>query len=57
MIVSYSTQRMKHGVFIISGAYVLALLICLPSWPFYNKNQLKWLKFKEEHKIIKEKKE
>ena len=45
MIVSYFTQRLCHGVYILSSGLILCLVLCLPSWPMYNKNQLKWLKY------------
>ena len=50
MIASYMTQKLSHGVFILCGGFVLTLLICLPSWPMYNRQQLKWLKLKEKPK-------
>ena len=45
MIVSYITQRLCHGVYILCSGLILSLLVCLPSWPMYNKHQLKWLKY------------
>lgn len=57
MIFSFLTQRMKHGVYIITAGYILSLILCVPSWGFYNRNKLTWLKHKEENKTIKEKTE
>ena len=45
MIVSYMTQKLCHGVYILCFGLLLSLLICLPSWPMYNRHQLKWLKY------------
>ena len=45
MIVSYMTQKLCHGVYILLFGLFLSLLICLPSWPMYNRHQLKWLKY------------
>ena len=45
IIVSYITQRLCHGVYILCFGLVLSLLLCLPSWPMYNRHQLKWLKY------------
>ena len=50
MIVSYSTQKLCHGVYILSFGLLLTLLLCLPSWPMYNKHQLKWLKYVPQEK-------
>ena len=50
MIVSYITQQLSHGVYILCGGLILTLLVCLPSWPMYNRQQLKWLKSKERAK-------
>ena len=50
MIVSYMTQQLSHGVYILCGGLILTLLVCLPSWPMYNRQQLKWLKSKERAK-------
>ena len=50
MIVSYMTQQLSHGVYILCGGLIVTLLICLPSWPMYNRQQLKWLKSKERAK-------
>ena len=49
-IFSYMTQKLSHGVYILCGGFALTLLICLPSWPMYNRQQLKWLKPKEKPK-------
>ena len=54
MGVSYSTQHLCHGVYIMVGGLVLTLILCIPSWPMYNRNQLKWLKHKIEKKEKKE---
>ena len=50
MIVTYMTQQLSHGVYILCGGLIVTLLICLPSWPMYNRQQLKWLKPKEKSK-------
>ena len=50
MIVSYMTQQLSHGVYILCCGLILTLLVCLPSWPMYNRQQLKWLKSKERAK-------
>ena len=45
MIVSYMTQHLCHGVYILTSGFILCLLVCLPSWPMYNRMNLKWLKY------------
>ena len=50
MIVSYITQKLCHGVYILCFGLVVTLILCLPSWPMYNRHQLKWLKYVEKEK-------
>ena len=45
MIVSYLTQHLCHGVYIMIVGLVLSLVLCVPSWPYLNKHQLKWLPY------------
>ena len=46
--VSYFTQRLCHGVYIL--CFALILYRCLPSWPMYNRHQFKWIKYVPEEK-------
>ena len=54
MGVSYSTQHLCHGVYIMIGGLVSSIILCIPSWPMYNRNHLNWLKHKVEKKEKKE---
>ncbi len=45
MIVSYLTQHLCHGVYIMIVGLILSLVLCIPSWPYLNKHQLKWLPY------------
>lgn len=46
--VSYTTQHLCHGVYIMIGGLILSILVCVPAWPFYKRNLLKWLPYKED---------
>ena len=50
MAVSYMTQQLSNGIYILCGGLIFTLLVCLPSWPIYNRQQLKWLKSNERKK-------
>ncbi|KAG2298593.1 hypothetical protein Bca4012_009843 [Brassica carinata] len=41
--VSYATESFRTMMLIYAGGVVLATLITLPNWPFYNNHPLKWL--------------
>lgn len=56
IIVSYSTQKLKHGVYILVIGLALSLLLCLPSWPFYNRHHPKWVPYKKQDETDKKKK-
>lgn len=45
LIYSYSTQQMSNGVYIIFAGTLLSFILCVPSWPCYNKNPVKWLPY------------
>ena len=45
MIVSYTTQHLCYGMYILLSGFFLCLLVCLPAWPMYNKHNLQWLKY------------
>ena len=47
ILVSYTTQKLCHGVYILTGGFIFTCILCVPSWPMYNKHQLKWLKYVE----------
>lgn len=39
----YITQNIHHTVWIGLGGSVITFLVCVPPWPFYNENAVKWL--------------
>tara|TARA_B110000914_G_C15110348_1_gene285845 strand:- start:132 stop:464 length:333 start_codon:yes stop_codon:yes gene_type:complete len=45
MIVSFSTQYLSHGIYIISAGTALAMIVCVPAWGIYKRNPLKWLPY------------
>lgn len=50
ILVSFVTQRLKDGVFIMAGGLILSVLLCVPAWPMYKSHQYKWLKHEENEK-------
>ena len=50
IIVSYITQKLQDGVFIMIGGLILSILICVPAWPMYKRHQFKWLKHVDDEK-------
>ncbi|AMD19261.1 HBR360Cp [Eremothecium sinecaudum] len=42
-LLGYFTQSLSIGVYTFVEAYLLAILIVVPSYPMYNKHKLKWL--------------
>ncbi|TQS31641.1 hypothetical protein Golomagni_08074 [Golovinomyces magnicellulatus] len=41
--VGYTLQDIVMALYIGLGGTLLTFLITVPSWPFYNKNPVKWL--------------
>ena len=41
-IYGFFTQRFLHTFIIMFGAAVLGALICVPSWPLFNRNRIAW---------------
>ena len=50
ILVSFVTQRIKDGVFIMAGGLILSVLLSVPAWPMYKRHQYKWLKHEENEK-------
>ncbi|KAL0483781.1 signal peptidase complex subunit SPCS1 [Acrasis kona] len=42
-VYGFYTQRFSDTLIISAAGLVVAGLVCIPSWPFLRKNQLKWL--------------
>jgi len=51
IIVSFITQRISNGTYIIILGTVLAMIITAPSWGMFNQNNLKWKPHKPDNKI------
>ncbi len=41
-VYGFLTQRFWHTFLIIFAGAVVAAVICIPSWPFFNKNRLQF---------------
>lgn len=50
ILVSFVTQRLKDGVFIMAGGLILSVLLCVSAWPMYKRHRYKWLKHEENEK-------
>eukprot|EP00403_Amphidinium_massartii_P044107 CAMPEP_0178468768 /NCGR_PEP_ID=MMETSP0689_2-20121128/53086_1 /TAXON_ID=160604 /ORGANISM="Amphidinium massartii, Strain CS-259" /LENGTH=106 /DNA_ID=CAMNT_0020095827 /DNA_START=36 /DNA_END=356 /DNA_ORIENTATION=+ len=42
-VYGFVMQRFLYTFYIIFGATMVAVLVCLPSWPWWNRNGLSWL--------------
>lgn len=51
IIISYTTQRLSNGTITLLVGTLLAILICVPSWPYFNRNHLKFQPHKQENKF------
>ncbi|CAH8361866.1 unnamed protein product [Eruca vesicaria subsp. sativa] len=43
VVVGYATESFRMMMMIYAGGVVLATLVTVPDWPFYNHHPLKWL--------------
>ncbi|KAF8079933.1 hypothetical protein N665_0989s0003 [Sinapis alba] len=43
VVVGYATESFRTMMLIYAGGVVLATMITVPNWPFYNNHHLKWL--------------
>ncbi|KAJ0233413.1 signal peptidase complex subunit 1 [Hirschfeldia incana] len=43
VVAGYATESFRTMMLIYAGGVVLATLITVPDWPFYNHHPLKWL--------------
>ena len=51
IIVSYYTQRLSNGTYIIIIGTILAIILTTPSWGIFNQNKLNWKEHKPENKV------
>jgi len=42
-VVGFITQNIHNTLWIGLGGTVLTFVVCVPPWPFYNKNPVQWL--------------
>eukprot|EP00443_Scrippsiella_acuminata_P128857 CAMPEP_0115626554 /NCGR_PEP_ID=MMETSP0272-20121206/28408_1 /TAXON_ID=71861 /ORGANISM="Scrippsiella trochoidea, Strain CCMP3099" /LENGTH=153 /DNA_ID=CAMNT_0003062921 /DNA_START=99 /DNA_END=560 /DNA_ORIENTATION=- len=49
-IYGFIQQRFLYTFYFIFGATMFVTAVCLPSWPWWNRNPVKWLEPKEEPK-------
>jgi len=56
-IYGYIRQSFLHTFYFVFGATVFVCLVCLPSWPCWNRNPVEWLepRDEEEEEEVKEK--
>ncbi|MES1922142.1 Signal peptidase complex subunit 1 [Bonamia ostreae] len=41
-VVGYVRQEMVMFLYITTAGYLLSVVVCVPNWPFYRKNDLIW---------------
>ncbi len=51
IIISYTTQRLSNGTITLLVGTFIAILICVPSWPYFNRNHIKFQAHKPENKF------
>lgn len=51
IIVSYYTQRLSNGTYILIVGTIIAMILTTPSWGIFNQNKLNWKEHKAENKI------
>lgn len=42
-VVGFITQNIHNTLWIGLGGTALTFVVCVPPWPFYNKNPVRWL--------------
>merc|ERR1719436_2065947 len=42
-VVGYIYQRFLYTFYCVFGATVVVTILCLPAWPIWNRNPVKWL--------------
>ncbi|KAL1304498.1 hypothetical protein AAFC00_003487 [Neodothiora populina] len=42
-VVGFVTQNIQNTLWIGLGGTALTFVVCVPPWPFYNRNPLQWL--------------
>lgn len=42
-MVGYMTQNIHNTLWIGLGGTALTFVVCVPPWPFYNRNPVRWL--------------
>ncbi|KAG9761084.1 hypothetical protein KCU73_g2561, partial [Aureobasidium melanogenum] len=46
-MVGYATQNIQYTLWILLTGAALAFVVCVPPWPFYNSDPVKWLPAKK----------
>ncbi|KAI4851102.1 hypothetical protein E4T44_02346 [Aureobasidium sp. EXF-8845] len=42
-MVGFATQNIQYTLWILLAGAALTFVVCVPPWPFYNKDPVKWL--------------
>ncbi|SHO76464.1 Similar to S.cerevisiae protein SPC1 (Subunit of the signal peptidase complex (SPC)) [Malassezia sympodialis ATCC 42132] len=43
LIVGYDLQDVAVAMYLFGAGFVLALLVCVPPWPFFQRHHVQWL--------------
>lgn len=46
-VVGFITQNIHHTLWIGLGGTALTFVVCVPHWPWYNQNPVRWLPAKK----------
>jgi signal peptidase complex subunit 1 len=50
-MVGFATQNIQYTLWILLGGAALTFVVCVPPWPVYNKDPVKWLPAKRSNGV------
>ncbi|CAD0042492.1 unnamed protein product [Aureobasidium pullulans] len=50
-MVGFATQDITYTLYILLGGAALTFVVCVPPWPIYNKDPVKWLPAKKSSRV------
>lgn len=51
IIISYTTQKLSNGTITLLVGTLISIVICVPSWSYFNRNHIKFQEHKPENKL------
>ncbi|CAD0019104.1 unnamed protein product [Aureobasidium pullulans] len=50
-MVGFAAQDITYTLYILLGGAALTFVVCVPPWPIYNKDPVKWLPAKKSSRV------